>query len=712
MANIVTIDITKLIPLRTHAFFIVLACVLATIFIAPTKAIAQTKTLKLYYLHTGEKNTITYYKNGKYRASALKKINWALRDWRRNEPTKMDPKLLDLVWEAYRRSGSKAYIHVISGYRSPITNEKLRKRGGGQAKKSQHTLGKALDFYLPDVKISKMRSIGLKMGVGGVGYYPRSGSPFVHLDTGSVRHWPRMTRTQLAKVFPRGKTMHIPTDGKPLAKYKVAVAEYKSRSKKGKSIPTSTTSKKDLNFFQRLAARSSADESEDAVQSAPILPRVVKSVKAPTTRPTTVKPVIGTTSSPAEVEIAAPLSITEPLPKAPPNEDDEPKPEFAILAQRTIPLPIRSPRKIITPASTPQVEPVVEQIVVAELAPEQQVEKPAIAQTEILTPEKASPQVQDATIIEPIVEPITEQVFTVPTPIKRPNLKQDEQIQLASLEPAKKESTKVEEKIPSTLNQPALTANEIEDLRNSTTPKLVEPKPKSQAVPQTPPIVVALAPEPLKEKPVTTVIETARAPIVVASKVDENIADKNQLALEEETSRLAKDIQNNKAITAVEDATEEKLVDASIPDIIEPIVEPLTQTVIALKNIPIPTQNPRFIIKVEDPPKALPEPIVSASLEPETIPVSETSLGKRTVSLDRLSAPQENENTIGQYAIANHFNIRDLNAVKAPTYGRNVLRKAPTAVFVDGFKTSVTQRSSNGFSGKAIVFKKFARLTK
>src|SRR5690606_32348337 len=58
---------------------------------------------------------------------------------------------------------------------------------------------------------------------------PTSGSPFVHLDVGSVRAWPRMSRQELVSLFPDGKTMHVPTDGKPLPGYQQAVADYKRR---------------------------------------------------------------------------------------------------------------------------------------------------------------------------------------------------------------------------------------------------------------------------------------------------------------------------------------------------------------------------------------------------------------------------------------------------------------------------------------------------
>jgi hypothetical protein len=143
----------------------------------------------------------------------------------------MDPRLLDLVWEVYKRSGGKDYIHIVSAYRSPTTNNMLRNRSRstGVAKKSQHMLGKAMDFYVPGVKLSTLRALAMQMQVGGVGYYPTSGSPFVHLDVGNVRAWPRMSRQELARLFPSGQTMHLPADGRPLPGYNQAIANYKKR---------------------------------------------------------------------------------------------------------------------------------------------------------------------------------------------------------------------------------------------------------------------------------------------------------------------------------------------------------------------------------------------------------------------------------------------------------------------------------------------------
>jgi len=114
----------------------------------------------------------------------------------------------------------------------------LRRRSRGVAQNSQHIQGKAMDFYIPGVDLAKLRAIGLRLQAGGVGFYPTSGSPFVHMDTASVRYWPRMTRSQLVQVFPNGKTLHIPSDGKPLPGYAQALADYKSRVASGNLVPS------------------------------------------------------------------------------------------------------------------------------------------------------------------------------------------------------------------------------------------------------------------------------------------------------------------------------------------------------------------------------------------------------------------------------------------------------------------------------------------
>ncbi|WP_425352651.1 DUF882 domain-containing protein [Methylobacterium terrae] len=189
----------------------------------------DTRTISIFHEHTKESASITFKRDGRYDRAALEQLNWLLRDWRLDEPTRMDPRLFDVVWEAHRAVGSQDAIHVVSAYRSPKTNAALRRRSRAVAEHSQHMLGKAMDFYLADVSIDQIRAIGMRMQRGGVGWYPQANSPFVHLDVGSVRSWPRMSHDQLARLFPDGRTVHLPADGRPMPGYDVAKAEILAR---------------------------------------------------------------------------------------------------------------------------------------------------------------------------------------------------------------------------------------------------------------------------------------------------------------------------------------------------------------------------------------------------------------------------------------------------------------------------------------------------
>jgi uncharacterized protein YcbK (DUF882 family) len=168
----------------------------------------ETRTISLVHQHTAEKLTVTYMKNGRYIPSAMKQINWYLRDWRRNEVITIDPKTIDLVWELHADLGSKQPIHIVSGYRSPKTNAFLKRIGRNVAKRSQHMRGKAIDFFFPDVSTQKIRNSALARRVGGVGYYRSSGGPtgFLHADSGNIRHWgPAIGRSQLASIISEGR---------------------------------------------------------------------------------------------------------------------------------------------------------------------------------------------------------------------------------------------------------------------------------------------------------------------------------------------------------------------------------------------------------------------------------------------------------------------------------------------------------------------------
>jgi uncharacterized protein YcbK (DUF882 family) len=185
------------------------------------------RTISLYHIHTQERLTVTYKKGGEYIPDALKQINWIMRDWRKNETIAIDPHTIDLAWEMHEELGSREPINIICGFRSRGTNEMLRKTVGGQASQSQHITGKAIDITFPDVPLKRMRYSALVRERGGVGYYPTSGIPFVHVDTARVRSWPRLPRYELALVFPSGHSQHQPADGGPITPTDVRIAQEK-----------------------------------------------------------------------------------------------------------------------------------------------------------------------------------------------------------------------------------------------------------------------------------------------------------------------------------------------------------------------------------------------------------------------------------------------------------------------------------------------------
>ncbi len=261
----------------------------------------DTRTITFHHIHLKEDTTITFKVNGKYDEAALQKVNYALRDWRTGQPTNMDPHLIDALWEVYRETGAKEPIHVIGGYRSPATNAMLRRRSSGVAKFSQHMLGKAIDFYIPDVELESIRDAGLRLQRGGVGFYPSSGAPFVHMDVGSVRHWPRIPETQLARIMSKGPATRLASNS-PAAQ------------KQQKSRPAV------------VASRNVRDDDEDA--------EVV-------TRPTSRARV---TASVAPQETAAAIAAAVPMPKSRPGATPEPAQSGFNLASASS-QPVRAPSR-------------------------------------------------------------------------------------------------------------------------------------------------------------------------------------------------------------------------------------------------------------------------------------------------------------------------------------------------------------------------------
>lgn len=293
-------------------------------------ALNETRTLSFHHTHSDEDLTVTFKRDGRYDEDALKKLNHYLRDWRTQDETVMDRHLFDILWEVYRDVDGKAPIQIISSYRSPATNAMLRRRSSGVARFSQHMLGHAMDFFIPSVPLEQIRYAGLRLQRGGVGFYPTSGSPFVHLDTGSIRHWPRMTHDQLARVFPDGRTIHVPTDGSPLKGYELARADIEKR---GNGDDAATVSKPGL-FAKLFNKGKSSDDDEEA--GAPVVndkPAAATAVAAAAPAKSA-DPVPTPRSKPqlaATIQLASADAQIVPAPKAKPaaavTEKAEPKPQ-------------------------------------------------------------------------------------------------------------------------------------------------------------------------------------------------------------------------------------------------------------------------------------------------------------------------------------------------------------------------------------------------
>ena len=146
------------------------------------------KDIHMSHLHTAEHIDLVFAVQDQYLNPALDKLNYFLRDHYSGDVGIMDPLLYDLMYQIRRDLGVRRPFQVISGYRSPETNEHLRtSRGGGVAKRSLHMDGKAIDVRLPGVPLKELRDAAIAQKVGGVGYYPKDG--FVHIDTGNVRTW-------------------------------------------------------------------------------------------------------------------------------------------------------------------------------------------------------------------------------------------------------------------------------------------------------------------------------------------------------------------------------------------------------------------------------------------------------------------------------------------------------------------------------------------
>jgi uncharacterized protein YcbK (DUF882 family) len=149
----------------------------------------RVRTLAFRNTHTGEALDVAFASGDRYLEPGLESINWVLRDHRTGDVAPIDPKLLDLLHLLRTEAaapGERAVFEIISGYRSPHSNEALRERSGAVARRSLHLKGMAVDVRLPGVALPALRDAAIDLKRGGVGYYA---GEFLHVDTGRVRRW-------------------------------------------------------------------------------------------------------------------------------------------------------------------------------------------------------------------------------------------------------------------------------------------------------------------------------------------------------------------------------------------------------------------------------------------------------------------------------------------------------------------------------------------
>jgi hypothetical protein len=185
-------------------------------------------------------------------------------------------------------------------------------------------LGHAMDLYIPGVPLEQIRFAGLRLQRGGVGFYPTSGSPFVHLDTGNIRHWPRMTHDQLVKVFPDGRTVHIPSDGVPLKGYELAKADIEKR---GNGDGAATIAKP--SFLASLFGRNKSSAGDDEDDAAPVAEEPTPAVMAAAAKAAAPAPMPrAKPQMPAALQLAS-ADVRDVQPKPAPANSADAKPETA-----------------------------------------------------------------------------------------------------------------------------------------------------------------------------------------------------------------------------------------------------------------------------------------------------------------------------------------------------------------------------------------------
>lgn len=145
------------------------------------------RALNLAHAQTGERLTASYCRNGQYDGAALSQLSYFLRDWRQDAVVPIDPNVIDVMALIQHAAGAGRPLVILSGYRTPSTNEMLARSNPDVARNSYHLRGMAIDLTIPGAPTGNLWDLARSLGLGGVGYYPAQ--RFIHVDSGPVRYW-------------------------------------------------------------------------------------------------------------------------------------------------------------------------------------------------------------------------------------------------------------------------------------------------------------------------------------------------------------------------------------------------------------------------------------------------------------------------------------------------------------------------------------------
>jgi uncharacterized protein YcbK (DUF882 family) len=150
-------------------------------------ALGPERVLSFHHQHTDERLTLAYRQGNQYLPAALGQIDKLMRDFRTGDVRRIDPQLLDFLYEVRRVLSTEAPFEIISAYRSPATNDALAAKSSAVSFNSLHKEGMAIDVRVPGCRLVDLRDAAVNLKRGGVGFYPKD--RFVHLDIGRVRRW-------------------------------------------------------------------------------------------------------------------------------------------------------------------------------------------------------------------------------------------------------------------------------------------------------------------------------------------------------------------------------------------------------------------------------------------------------------------------------------------------------------------------------------------